>query len=263
MFGGALVVAACSKEPKVQKVTLQTEAAIPVSDSLVKLGSTKVNGVLNVSVYAINDTLHTGYQALYFQLQDAKGNNINNAPFKIAPYMEMGDHGGHGMPALQPTYNSQNQMYEGGAFFSMQGYWDIKMSINGDDARINKLFVLHQPGTDDLIDLDENSNGDAFAVAVIHPKKFKTGDNQLSLLINKVMENVTVFQKLSGLEVQVFVSQEGQAAADKTPINLKDKGNGVYSGTINLPASGAWTIHYNLKKEGKTILKGEDLKIAF
>jgi|GEM_PF-2457712 len=270
---GVLFITACnskSDQEVVQEVVkLQSEAAIPLDASLKKISSIAVNEDLNVSLYSKSDTLRTEYETLYFQVQDKDGNIINNAPIYIEPFMAMGEegHGGHGVPTLQPVYNPENQTYEGGVFFSMQGYWDIKMKINGEDASFTQIFSLYKRNTEKLFKIDEGSDGEHYSVVLKTPEveEWKVGENEFSILINKVMNNVMLFPEEKDLEVSLFVTPENSdSEGDKSEIiQLKNEGNGVYSGKINLPSAGAWNLNYSLKKDGETLVEQSKLGIKF
>jgi RND family efflux transporter MFP subunit len=90
----------------------------------------------------------------------------------------------------------------------------------------------------------------ALKIEIVEPRAAKVGQNALRLTVKDASGNPVSDAEV---EVTLFMPQMGSMAPMTSKATLKSAGNGVYTGTIDIPMAWSWQTTVTVKKEGKSL----------
>lgn len=237
----------------------QSVPAPDFSKGLIELGKQNLSNGNTVNLYAA-DTLRTGYNKLFVRITN---NNliVNTAAVSIHTLMDMGMMK-HSSPSVEPVYNSQHQMYDAGAVFTMaseSGGWSLKVKVEGEEL----TFVLNvKESKTKLVSTATATNGDVYVFSLFPVKNYKVGLNDFSLVIFK-KENAMAFSPARGLDAEFSPEMTSMGHSSPNNVNPVDSGNGFYNGKVNFTMSGDWRFHFKITSGDVVLFDDVYLDIVF
>lgn len=245
---------------------LQRTEAKPVSDQFQKESTATTEDGLSVELYRTKDSFDMRYNPAFFRILDSSGAVITNADLFLQTYMDMGQ-SGHGAPVLQPTYRDETQLYEGGIVFSMPGKWDVHLAISNGQKVDFTVPITYLKGSEVLMEADNGEDDNFYSLSLMSPRTWKKGDNNFSVMVNLMEEDMVSFPPVNGLSIEmtaVNATADSTASAENAEktVLTGDK-DGIYTGTVQLPDPGLWNLSFELKKDGKPLVKEIRLVVAF
>lgn len=226
-----------------------------------------------IKVYT-NDSLHVGYNDLYFAIEKvSNGKHVKDFSISdITPTMTMGNMNNmqhstpignvvlvDGVPVLHswisflmPTSVQSNNTW------SLSFSYDIRDSIGG----ISNQPITVKPLATGLSNLKSfKYNNDTYFLSLVNPEKFVTGVNTIQAYISKKSAVITTPYVLAPDKFIVEITPTMPDMGNHTsPDNqaLVLGSDSIYTGRLNLTMTGLWNIHLVVKTLDGTVVAGSD-----
>ena len=208
-----------------------------------------------------DDSVATGFRKLYVSITDASGNAVNNAAITVLPVMKMAMMT-HSSPFEKPVYNSVSKLYEFAVVFTMPSgtdSWMIKANINGED----KTFDVPVPAAKTKVTgTYVGTDGNKYVVALVPPKKWEVGLNDVEILVNKMADMMT-FPAVNDLKIVMTPEMPSMGHGSPNNINPVSTGNGRYKGKVNYTMTGDWRLHFKIQNGNVVLIEDAYIDILF
>lgn len=226
-----------------------------------------------IKVYR-NDSLHVGYNDLYFAIEKvSNGKHVKDFSISdITPTMTMGSMNNmqhstpignvtqvDGVPVLHswisflmPTSVQSNNIW------SLSFNYDIRDSIGS----INNQPITVKSLATGLSNLKSfKYNNDTYFLSLVNPDNFVTGVNTIQAYISKKSAVITTPYALASdkfiVEITPTMPDMGNhTSPDNQALVLGD--DSIYTGRLNLTMTGLWNIHLVVKTLDGTVVAGSD-----
>ena len=205
-------------------------------------------------------TLTTGYHKLYLSVSDAANKNVTNASVNFQPLMDMGSMK-HSSPVEQPVFTASSGLYEGSVVFTMptgMHTWMLNITINGEMKTIN--LTIPEAKTK-LVGNYVGTDGNKYVVALIPPKKWEVGMNNLEIVINK--NQLMTFPAVDDFKISFSPEMPSMGHGSPNNVNPVNIGNGRYKGKANYTMTGDWKLHFKISKNDVVIIDDATIDIIF
>ncbi len=255
-----IALVSCKKEDTTPEPTPSNPT--PTPSPYVTIGTATTSNNETVTLFA-DDDLSVGYTRLYFTVKDGNGTALTNATVDFAPLMDMGMMQ-HACPIEQPSYNSAIEMYEGALVFIMSsasGTWTLDVNVNGNPASFT-LNVNDSPAGIKDVGTYTGTDGKVYIVSFKRPNNWVVGMNDFEILIHEKATMMS-FPADDGFDITfepIMTSMGHGSSGNIDPVNTA---NGHYIGEVNLSMPGDWSFHFELIKNGVTIVNDATLDILF
>lgn len=240
----------CNKEE--EKTTENEGTNTSSAYQLIKKDTTDTDHI--IKLFAKTSTLDMGYHPLYMKIKNLGGEELSTLSPSLLPMMDMGTMK-HSSPVVQPTYNSEINMYEGAAIFTMastMGEWELKTIVEEDTTDL-ELNVLESQAGFKHVGSYNGMDGEKYIVSLVRPNDWKVGINDVEIMVHK-KENMMSFPAVEGLTIYMDPQMTSMGHGSPHNISPVDVGNGVYAGKVNYTMTGDWRLNLDLIKEGDTIV---------
>lgn len=225
----------------------------------IKLGESVTSKNEKITLWS-DATLTTGFHKLYLSVTDANNKNIANATVNFQPLMDMGSMK-HSSPVEQPVYNSLSGLYEGAAVFTMPSgmhSWMINVTVNGEMKTLN---VVIPDAKTKIVGSYVGNDGNKYVVALIPPKKWEVGMNDLEILINQ--NQMMSFPPINDFKITFSPEMPSMGHGSPNNVNPVNIGNGRYKGKVNYTMTGDWRFHFKISKNDVVIVEDATIDILF
>jgi hypothetical protein len=225
----------------------------------IKLGESVTSQYEKIILWS-DAILTTGFYKLYLSVMDGNSKNIPNATVHFQPLMDMGTMK-HSSPTEQPVYNSTTGLYEGAVVFTMPSgmhSWMINVTINGEMKTMN---VVIPDAKTKIVGSYVGTDGNKYVVALIPPKKWEVGMNDLELLINQ--NQMMSFPAVDGLKISFSPEMPSMGHGSPNNVHPVNIGNGRYKGKVNYTMTGDWRFHFKISKNDVVIVEDATIDILF
>ena len=225
----------------------------------IKLGESITSQNEKITLWS-DATLTTGFHKLYLSVTDVSSKNIANATVNFQPMMDMGTMK-HSSPVEQPLYNSTSGLYEGAVVFTMPSgmhSWMINVTVNGEMKTMN---VVIPDSKTKMVGSYVGNDGNKYVVALIPPKKWDVGMNDLEILINQ--NQMMSFPAVNDLKITFSPEMPSMGHGSPNNVNPVNIGNGRYKGKVNYTMTGDWRLHFKISKNDVVIVEDATIDILF
>lgn len=224
-----------------------------VSDFIFVNSGYVTGGDARIAFYA-DDSLHTGYNRLYFVLHDSvSGELITDAHIIIVPRNH-----GHSSPVENPEEEAPDGLFKGAMVFTESFtdnplHWYIKFVVHNHqsagepegEVEFSTPRILDNPNFFKSIIMPDST---ALFISSIKPTNPLDGMNDFEFLINK--NEPELFPPDGSYTIQmnpVYLTDGHTTTGNVTPTGST---NGHYNGKINLDQNGDWRINLIISKNG-------------
>jgi len=235
-----------------------------VSIDKIKITETQI-GDTKVTLYADQDKLSMGFNAIYFTLEDASGikgdfqTNITVNPLMDMHTME------HSSPVIQPTFDPSTKMYQGAVVFTMpsgeMGSWKLELSLNGTTRDLD-VMVHPAPANTKTVGSYQGTDGSFYIISLIQPSDPKIGINDLLILVNR-RASMHSFPAISNLSIEMEPEMHSMGHGSPNNQHPVDMGAGIYKGKVNFTMTGDWRLHFKLKQGESVLVEDAFLDLMF
>lgn len=255
-LAGAVLMTSCKKDDPTP-TTPEPTANVP----FVEIASATTSSNKTVTLYAESGTLEAGYTPLYVQVKDGNGTAIDNATVTFDPLMTMTSMS-HSSPLEQPIYNATSNYYEGAVVFTMAstaGTWTLGVDVDGETVTFN--LDIAEPATK-MVGSYLGTDNESYIVALVRPNSWTVGLNDFEIVIyhKASMMSFPADDAFTVLFEPEMISMQHSSPNNVAPVAT---GNGHYAGTVNYTMTGDWRLHFELQKNGVTIVQDAYVDILF
>lgn len=225
----------------------------------IKLGEATTTKNEKITLWS-DANLTTGFYKIYLSVSDANNKNITGASVAFEPFMDMGTMK-HSSPVEQPVYNTVSGLYEGAAVFTMPSgmhAWMVNVTVNGEMKTIN---VTIPDAKTKLVGSYVGTDGNKYVVALVPPKKWETGMNDLEILISQNL--MMTFPAVNDFKISFSPEMPSMGHGSPNNVNPVNIGNGRYKGKVNYTMTGDWKLHFKLFKNDVVIVEDATIDILF
>ncbi len=255
-LAGALLMTSCKKDEPT------TTTSDPITNTpYVEIASATTSSNKTVMLYAKSGTLEAGYTPLYVKVKDGNNAAIENANVTFAPLMTMTSMS-HSCPLEQPVYNTTSEYYEGVVVFTMastSGTWTLDVDVDGETVTFQ--LDIAEPATK-MVGAYMGTDNESYIVALVRPNTWTVGMNDFNIVIyhKASMMSFPADDTFTMLFEPEMVSMQHSSPNNVAPVST---GNGYYAGTVNYTMTGDWRLHFELQKNGSTIVQDAYVDILF
>lgn len=249
-----LLFVSCKKDKKPQ----------PIEDNNLQL-ITKMQDAegYQISLYAKNPTLETGYNQVYFKIQKPDGSNFSSSNFSFSPLMHMHTMS-HSAPFEAPVYLEEKSLFEAAVIFTMpsgdMGDWELQLKIEGRTLQM-PIEISNAPTR--VVGSYEGSDSVVYVLSLIPPQEpWKTGLNDLEIAIYST-QNKMDFIPYNDFQTELEPEMPSMGHGSPNNQNPESIGNGRYKGKVNYTMTGDWRLHFKLKRDGEIIVDNAFIDILF
>lgn len=219
---------------------------------------------LVTTLWSDQSTLQTGYNKIYVSLKDLQGNEIKNAALTYFPLMDMVSMDKqHSSPAENPRYNNDLNLYEGAVVFTMPSSnndgWLLDVSVNSKTITFPLTITAAAQKKSGSY---TGSDGEKYVLALISPMEWQVGLNDLEIFISKQV-SMMKFTPAEGFTIEFTPEMPSMGHGSPNNVSPVSTGNGHYKGKVNYTMTGDWRLHFNLKKNGETIVEDAYADVLF
>lgn len=249
-----LLFVACKKDKKPQ----------PIEDNKLHLiTSLKDAEGYQISLYAQKPLLETGYNQIYFKIQNPDGSNFSDSNFSFSPLMHMHTMS-HSAPFEVPTYSEDKSMYEAAVIFTMpsgdMGEWELLLKIDG---RSEQMPVEISDAPTRVVGSYEGSDSIIYVLSLIPPhEQWKKGLNDLEIAIYST-QNKMDFLAYNDFQIELEPEMPSMGHGSPNNQNPENIGNGRYKGKVNYTMTGDWRLHFKFNRDGEVIVDNAFIDILF
>lgn len=221
---------------------------------MIPLADTTFSGQ-KISLWA-TDSLENKFETLYLKLEDEKGNPLPDVSVDYNLTMDMGmmNHGG----PYYPLVSKGGGIYQADVVFIMANMkdmgkgWLFKTLLKGQGKVDTLTFMLpvRQASIPRTLATGTSEDTRVF-VSCLLPSTIEVGVHPIEFVLHKMSQET--FPTLDGYSVEVdpIMPQMGHGSSGNK--NAEGKGNGHYTGIVNLSMPGEWQVKVKLLKDGKPI----------
>ena len=239
--------------------------------------ATEVADKYNVKAYSPTGKLHKGYNDLYFVVtKKATGNYVKYVTISdFTPLMHMTKMNMYHSTPVSAEVASFSLKYHavqhGWVSFLMNtseaGDWALSYNI---DVLGSKAQIEGQPFTVDALPEGQEwlksfkAGGNTYYLSLVNPTEWATGTNVIQAYVSKQGEVRTQPYGLADEEFTIEIDPRMPDMGNHTSpdnVELTQRVDHAYRGSINLTMTGLWRIHLTVKdKDGNVVAGGDDLK---
>lgn len=259
ILGLALLVSlsACSLFDDAKEATSNMSSSVQLSSSSnavhqnwIEIAETTSSAGLNVHLYALQDTLGTGYQPLRICLHNHNKPELSVADQKLMlmPWMTMMSKS-HASPVEQPVLaTTADGCTQGAVVFTMPSNdmegWTLGVKLPTDSARF-KFWVKNQDKVQMVKDPADTSK--RVLIALASPRKWVIGSQEIEFAVFKknTMMDFPADTSWSFNLIDPTMPSMGHGSPNNVIPVLS---NGHYKGKVNFTMSGAWNIAVGLNR---------------
>ena len=204
--------------------------------------------------------LTTGFHKVYISVTDANNKNVSNATVDFQPLMDMGTMK-HSSPVEQPVYKTVSGLYEGAVVFTMpsgMNTWVVNVTVNGEMKPIN---VNIPDAKTKIVGSYAGTDGTKYILALVPPKKWDVGMNDLVILINQ--NQMMSFPAVNDFKIIFTPEMPSMGHGSPNNINPVTMGNGRYKGKVNYTMTGDWKLHFKISRNDIVIIDDATIDILF
>ena len=224
-----------------------------------KLGEATTSKNEKITLWS-DANLTTGFHKLYLSVSDANNKNITGASIGFEPLMDMGTMK-HSSPVEQPVYNTVSGLYEGAAVFTMPSgmhSWMVNVTVNGE---MKTITVTIPDAKTKLVGSYVGTDGNKYVVALVPPKKWEVGMNDLEILISQNL--MMTFPAVNDFKISFSPEMPSMGHGSPNNVNPANIGNGRYKGKVNYTMTGDWRLHFKISKNDVVIVEDATIDILF
>ncbi|MEO6682785.1 MAG: FixH family protein, partial [Ginsengibacter sp.] len=105
------------------------------------------------------------------------------------------------------------------------------------------------------------TDGNKYVVALIPPKKWEVGMNDLEILISQ--NNMMTFPPVNDFKIDFSPEMPSMGHGSPNNVHPVNIGNGRYKGKVNYTMTGDWRFHFKLSKNDVVIVENATIDILF
>jgi len=230
----------------------------------IKITETQI-GDTKVTLYADQDKLSVGFNAIYFTLEDASGIRGDfQTTITVNPLMDMHSME-HSSPAIQPTFDPNTKMYQGAVVFTMpsgeMGSWKLELSLDGLSKDL-EVMVHPAPANTKPVGSYQGTDGNFYVISLIHPSDPKIGINDLLILVNR-RASMHSFPAVSNLSIEMEPEMPSMGHGSPNNEHPAAMGDGIYKGKVNFTMTGDWRLHFKLSQDEEVLVEDAFLDLMF
>ena len=105
------------------------------------------------------------------------------------------------------------------------------------------------------------TDGNKYVVALIPPKKWEVGMNDLEIVINK--NQLMTFPAVDDFKISFSPEMPSMGHGSPNNVNPVNIGNGRYKGKANYTMTGDWKLHFKISKNDVVIIDDATIDIIF
>ena len=225
----------------------------------IKLGEAVTSKDEKITLWS-DAALTTGYHKLYLSVSDVNDKSVPGASVVFQPFMDMGTMK-HSSPVEQPVYNAASGLYEGAAVFTMPSgmhFWMVNVTVNGE---MKSIHVTIPDAKTKLVSSYVGIDGNKYVVALVPPKKWEVGMNDLEILINQNL--MMTFPVVNDFKIVFTPEMPSMGHGSPNNVNPTNIGNGRYKGKVNYTMTGDWRLHFKISKNDLVIVEDATIDILF
>lgn len=246
VFSAIALLSSCSKDKKEEQEKKSTFKEV------VTLSSEGHS----VVVSSKNGKLVAGYNPLQVQIKDKSGKIIEVSNLNWMPMMDMGDMK-HSCPKSE-LKKSENNIYEGFIIFQMKGKWQLSFDYmyNGVKYSVSNSEIEVVMPKRQRVSVFKGSDKKKYVLALIEPTEPKAEPNKIEVGLY-TMENMKDFPVVEGYTLLIDPRMPGMGNhGSPDNIDLTQKSDGFYYGTVNFTMTGYWKINFQVENSNKQIIAG-------
>lgn len=256
IIGLAITTVSCSDSP-----TNVDDGNQPTPDEFVKI-TTHSGKQYNYTLYALSDSLQTGYNEIYIAVENNQGKTVDLQNPEVIPLMNMGNMT-HSTPISGiETVNKRGRNYlKVDVFFTMNSMpdmlWTLKVKGQVAGETISEKVYVKVP--EKGLMATNKINNTTYYLSYVEPKVPVTGGDIYKIAIHST-ENMMDFAPVTGATVRLkpFMDMghgEGHSTNHYDKV-ATEKSPGRYQGDIVYIMAGEWQLTF-------TFTLSDGTKIAF
>lgn len=253
-----LILIGCSS------LSCKKETLAPTGTERVQIAAAGIDDGRRILLFADQEQLTVGYNPIYIRIEAASGAVDAQTTIHVTPVMDMHTMQ-HSSPVEQPVYVPSTGLHAGAVVFTMpsgdMGSWTLAVEADGHRVEF-AVPVGAAPAGTRPVQTAVGTDGTSYTIALVQPRKPKTGLNDLEVLIN-TRATMHDFPPADGLEVVVEPEMPSMGHGSPNNVAPTGIGNGRYRGKVNFTMTGDWRLHFTLKRNGTVILEDAYLDVLF
>ncbi|HMW31873.1 MAG TPA: FixH family protein [bacterium] len=229
----------------------------PVND-MVLIGQGYDQGVL-VSVYS-EDTLTTGYNAIYTRLQDsASGEILDEGHIHLSPLMHMTEMT-HAAPYGNPeSEEAEEGLFEGYVVFQMPGndmeYWELEVEFHDHHSgKEGSVMIEPKVKSSNRCKVVTGTDAKSYILSWKKPRVPEVGLNTLELMVHERVSMMS-FPDVTDATLAIEPTMPSMGHGSPNNVDPVYVSGAVYRGKVNFTMTGDWQVDVSITRNAATVVE--------